>query len=297
MDNDYFQMFSIWWHDLGPETKGAVIQALSTLLAAAVGIVAVVSQIRSQGRQQRTAILESESRKFKAEMYSETVKICQSLDDASVNLSGRLRRLIFDIKVAADLHASQQGVHIPAARLPDLQTSYQAFSDEAIRFIVMIENRRIVDPRIDIFRTAMSVILHDSRVLLFEEFPEFIMQKIPVDNPQGGIFPFAPPSMSDAAVVSEWAERLIKTADDATSYTADFLVEMQNLLLGDLFDKSVHHREPIDPNCIVIKLENAERLNKHFETRTGWGKMKTEVEARVADQLSPKIQTTRTPSP
>ncbi len=53
-------------------------------------------------------------------------------------------------------------------------------------------------------------------------------------------------------------------------YAEDFLVELQNALLGDLFAKQVAHRKPLDPTKQVIKLEQADELDQWFATSTDW---------------------------
>src|SRR3546814_16875914 len=59
------------WHGLGPETKGAIIQAVATLLAAGVGVVAILNQIRSQAKQNRERIPENEKRTIKSQLFPE----------------------------------------------------------------------------------------------------------------------------------------------------------------------------------------------------------------------------------
>src|SRR3546814_20672449 len=70
------------WHGLGPETKGAIIQAVATLLAAGVGVVAILNQIRSQAKQNRDSLAENEKRKIKAQMFAGTTQRVQQLSSA-----------------------------------------------------------------------------------------------------------------------------------------------------------------------------------------------------------------------
>lgn len=55
-------------------------------------------------------------------------------------------------------------------------------------------------------------------------------------------------------------------------YAEDFLVELQNILLGDLFGNAVSHRAPIDPNSKVVSLANFNELNLWFNNSTPWGR-------------------------
>jgi len=274
-----------FWQGLGPETKAAIIGALSTLVVAIVGFGGLILQMRSQGRQQRDAIAENERRKLKAAMYNDAVTVSRSLADAAIDLSTQLRRMAMQVSVAAQAVSANLGYQMPSARYPALAAGYEAFSDAALRFIFLVENHRIVDPRILIFRTALSVVLHDSRKLMHWDFVMQVMPSLPTEGPDGHLFPYTPPSPDGAEAVRVMSERIIKSLDDAICYTEDFLVELQNRLLGDLFANQVSHRKPIDPNSKVITLEQAVELEQWFRTSTDWGQNNTRIEAETRDRL------------
>src|SRR3546814_6634773 len=79
------------WHGLGPETKGAIIQAVATLLAAGVGVVAILNQIRSQAKQNRESIAENEKRKIKAQMFAGTTQRVQRSEEHTSELQSLMR--------------------------------------------------------------------------------------------------------------------------------------------------------------------------------------------------------------
>src|SRR3546814_15516321 len=78
------------WHGLGPETKGAIIQAVATLLAAGVGVVAILNQIRSQAKQNRESIAENEKRKIKTQMIAGTTQRVQQQGSYAASPLGQL---------------------------------------------------------------------------------------------------------------------------------------------------------------------------------------------------------------
>lgn len=272
-----------WWFSLSAEVQAALIGAGATAGAAVFGVLAVVAQIRSQGRQSRTAMSEGERRKVKAALYEDAVLVCRTVADASIELSTKLRIMNMEVEVAATANAVNLAYHSPTIRFPQLTTLYEAFVDSALRFIFLVENRRIVDPRILIFRTAMSVVLHDSRQLMFSDFVLHVLPTVPFENPDGGTFPYTPPSIDGAHAAGRFSSQLIETLADALAYTDDFLTEMQNLLLGDLFDSALPAREPIDPNRRAVTLERAAELEKWFNDNTAWGLkiIKAEAKARA----------------
>lgn len=269
------------WHGLGPETQAALIGALSTLAVAIVGFGGLILQMRAQARQGREAIAENERRKLKAAMYDEAVAVCRVLADAAIDLSTQLRTMAFELAVAAQAASVDVGYQTPSTRFPALLAGYAAFSDAVFRFIFLVENRRFVDPRIVVFRTALSVVIHDTGELMHRRFPLEVMPTLPTEAPAGNLYPYTPPAPASAERVRVLAETFIQSLTDATSYTEDFLVELQNRLLGDLFETSVAHREPIDPAVKVITLEDAEDLERWFATSTAWGQKYARIEAET----------------
>jgi hypothetical protein len=274
------------WSGFGPETKAALIGAVSTCVAGAVGFGSLFIQIRSQGRQSRDAIAENERRRLKASMYDDSVVTCRKLADAAIHMSTQLRTMMMQLEVSARAASVNLAYDLPSARFPALAEAYAQFSDTVLQFIFLVENRRIIDPRILVFRTAMSVVLHDTRELMYSKFVLSVMPVLPVQGPDGNHFPYSAPSIEAADVVKALSQDFINSLDDSVAYTDDFLVELQNHLLGDLFDRKVTHRQPLDPNSKVITLENAQKLEQWFGASTEWGNTVTRVEAETAARFN-----------
>ncbi len=68
-------------------------------------------------------------------------------------------------------------------------------------------------------------------------------------------------------------------------YIHDFQVEMQNLLLGELFKQKLPPREPIDPNLVVVQFERYKELAEYFERETAWGRGKARIEGEVRGEV------------
>src|SRR3546814_15765229 len=71
---------------------------------------------------------------------------------------------------------------------------------------------------------------------------------------------------------------VVDALNDLIAYGHDLQVELQNHLLGDLFETAVEHRQPIDPKCKVVKLADSEALKQHF-----WDATRSE-ERRVGNE-------------
>jgi hypothetical protein len=271
---------------LDPQIQAAVIGAAATAIAATVGFGGLILQLRSQGRQSREAIAENERRKLKAEMYQKAVAETRQLADAAITLDVMLRRLQIELTVAAHANLANLGYPLPSVRYSDVLEKSGEFMDAALQFIFTVENWRFLDPRIIVFRSAMNVVLHDLRELLHREFSLHVMPTLPVQAPDGTIFQYTPPSPAGAEKVKDLCDKACACLIDVTSYTEDYTVELQNVLLGDLFDTQVPHRIPLDPRSKVITLDRAEELERFFETSTAWGTNLGEVNAKTKASLA-----------
>lgn len=275
------------WSGFGPETKAALIGAISTLGVGVLGFGGLFFQIRSQGQQSRDAVAENERRRLKAEMYEDAVGVCRELADASIEFANDLRMMMLQVEFAAHANQDGQPYNLPSARYPRLLEKHAQFCNAALKFIFLVENRRFIDPKILIFRTAMSAVLWDANKLMNSEFVDSVMTSIPVESQDGNIFSYTPPTVQHASLIKKLCERFIEAIGNAQMYTEDFLVELQNALLGDLFGKKVAHRKPLDPAKKVITLEHADELERWLEISTDWGREMARIEAETAARFSP----------
>jgi hypothetical protein len=275
------------WTAMDPTLKAGVLQAVATIFAAVFGFGGVIMTIIMQGRHSRRAVAENERRRIRATMYEDAVGICRDLTDASIALSNDLRMLAMQLLAASKAAEVNSDGPLPAARFPALLARYSQFSDAAIKAITLIETRRIIDPRLIVFRTALSTVLHDTREIIHGEFVTWVMPNLPTDNPAGGIFPYEPPILSRAERISRLSDRVIDSLGDATAYAEDILIALQNLLLGDLFMAPVPARRPIDPTKRAVTLDQADALEAWFRATTAWGRVTAQIEADTAARFAP----------
>ncbi len=249
----------ISWHGLGGETKAAIISAAATFFAAFAGFSAIILQMRSQGSQSRAAINETEQRKLKVGMYEQGVSVCRSVADTAIALSTQLRLMKVQLEIASRAQKAGLDFQVPSTRFPNLIESYAAFSDAALRFVFLVETRRIIDPDIIIFRTAISTVIHDTGDLMYSQFVVHVMPMLPIESGSGLLNKYSPPSLEGASEIGKITGQFIDSLSDAVAYTEDFLIETQNRLLGDLFRAQLRHRQPLDPakkSFVSIRLKH-----------------------------------------
>lgn len=280
------------WSSFGTETKAAVIGAVATAGTGLLGFAAIIAQIGAQGRANRDNIAENERRRLKAQLYEETVSVCAGVSEKVTAFSNLLRLAGQFIEISARTQEMGLPPQIPNSRFPDILKAHAEMVDAAIAFIFIIERRQIVDPRIMVFRTAMNVALHDANAIYNGELVPAAIPILPAELPDGRIV-FDAPTVDAAMAFREIAWRAADAASNISTCVEDFLVEMQNLLLGDLFKTRAAPREPIDPAFMVIRLDQHEVIEQHLSTQTAWGRQaahyEAEARARIAAMQNPVV--------
>jgi hypothetical protein len=285
-----------FWHSLDAETSAAIIGAAATLLAATIGALLVIWQI---GRQANHAIQQNqhnEAVKLKLQIYEEANHLLGTVTERWVDLSSYVRQFGSDLWLYEE--ARKQGVSwpLPKARAPLLNEKQYSLHSAATRLIGFTERWAIIDPRLDLFWLAINVSLHDA-MNRFQDYFNLAHKLMPVDPPTASAqdfpFPWQPPTPSQ----QQELKTLQEAYDDALmileTYTADLAVELQLLLVGELFNRdTIKRREPIDPRHKVIRLDRYEELKSYLENETAWGRYKTEGEARVRANIQAKAKQT-----
>lgn len=252
------------------EIGSAWIQAGGTLIAAVVAVVGIGWQIKAQAELSRLAIVEGESRKIKASMYDEGLRLARRVCDSSIGLSSQLR--VASVNLRAELAAGGPNSAIPTPPLTfmDLAGLHTSVSNDCLTLVALIEERRIIDPKIVIFRDFLLAQMYDLSNVFTLEFPGHLMLVVP--TPVGDVV------HREAFTVERWEEtiesvdRSLKALSDIVMVMEDFNVEMQNLLLSDIFGHQVEHRVPIDPKCLVVSIRNIPAVEAAL-AQTAWGKM------------------------
>jgi hypothetical protein len=259
-----------WWAALLPGTKAAIITGSATIIAALLAAFVVMLQIGSQSRNAIKQNAYNEGLKLKLGIYQHILTVCEGAQNAESEYSTFIRMFENSISNYAEMQAIALSPSLPRARFPRLLTVGDEFSRKAIQMMMAVENYEIIDPRMKIFRIAISAVLHDQR----EAHTSYIskcMAMMPVDRPAPAedTYPWTLPPANAREVLQSETDILLHKISKLGDVIFDFRVEMQNMLLGGLFPlNAVEVRIPIDPENIVIKLENHALLTTYFESNT-----------------------------
>jgi hypothetical protein len=279
-----------FWAALSDDMKVAVVGAIATagaaLLAALVGGALLIWQI---GRQARDAISQNqnnEAMKLKLRVYEEILEVCRVAQNAQMDF----RSFVFGFENDVDLR--RRGIltkTVPKARFATLSELFDQCHLASVALISLVERWLVVEPRLDLFKTAVNVALHDLREAQFREYVPVASALFPRDlgSGSGGLF-WSVPNDADNARLEKASDRLIRAIDLLGSYTDDFQREMQNLLLQDLFPGNrVSPRDAIDPYFAPVRIDHYTVQMAHFENDTAWGRSKQEAEQRARAALAP----------
>ncbi len=226
-------------------------------------------------------------------MYEESVGICNELSDKNIDYTTKLRSAGTQILMAAKVGELAASSMSPNCSLMSLRQSFYQCHDAAVRFIIMIERRRIIDPRMAVFRTVMNATLHDMRQNFEQRIVPIAWPAFPTFAPDGRQNHYVPLSEQSAEKINRDLTEIADQASDVGCHIEDFLVEMQNHLLGDLFGHEVAHRVPLDRRYRVTTLNAAPEIERDIMTESEWGKLAQQTEKNVLAGLTGKAEELR----
>src|SRR3546814_9215640 len=85
----------------------------------------------------------------------------------------------------------------------------------------MVEQNRIIDPRIGIFQDAISSATHDLREAISKKYMPAMLPILPHDNPNGGVFPRAMPSDVMIENLEAATNEVVDALNDLIAYGHD----------------------------------------------------------------------------
>lgn len=257
-----------WWIGLDGPLKAATVTAGATVISSIVGFTAVFIQIGRQGRNAINANRQNEALKRKAAIYERTLETSDRVQEAVSALTVYLAGFGTEVRFASKLAADQKHPwNLPQARFPE----YQRLSHEATSAITdvmtMVDNWRIIDPRLVVFRRALAMGF-DGLVKVTLHSAASYVYAMPV---QGYETNWQPPDEATAAALQKKIDAEIYEIGRLGAWVADFQAEMQLLLLGELFPNGVERRNPPDPNQFCIRLDRHKEISERIDG-SDWGK-------------------------
>lgn len=230
---------------------GAAVTLLGIGVAAAVAVFQVTRQARSG---------------LKVDLYKEILRSVADQGDAEGQLSMTLRVLnsLIPVWLAPEQFGGVRP--IPNTSWAELNELAYRCQGQGADLMLLIEKWQIVEPKLDLFRMAFGVALHEIREA-WQGVSALLGAVVPpiAGSPQPPVPPKETLERLNTANVA-----LITAASKLSAWVADFQLEVQAALLSDLFPNPLAHREPSDPEYFVVRLDRYETLKDYFENRTAW---------------------------
>ena len=259
----------------------ALVGAGATVLSALVGFSAIIFQIGRQGRHAIEANKQNEALKRKVEIYELTLATSRQASQATTDLAFYLRRLEWDLDLWQVMTEGNLHWRPPEARFSEYRRLSSEASQSVVKVMTMIESWHIVGPKLDIFRYAFAMGLEGLRDVSASA-DDILIISMPIEGREGE---WTPPDDTRRDRLKIRIEAEAYQADRLSAWIHDFQVEMQILLLSDLFPNPVERREPPDPNMFCIRLDRYEEIKDRIDS-SEWGKKRVEWEAKAWQTFS-----------
>lgn len=264
---------------LDPPVQAAVITAGATCISALIGFTAVFIQIGRQGKNAIKANRQNEALKRKVEIYERTLEKSQAAREALTELTTFLRLYTSAVDIAVDLLQAVGKPDAPAARYPRYLELQMEASTAVTSLMTMIQSWLIVEPKLEIFIEALAWGSHELREARASRGrSDILMRTMPVE-----VLPaehWLVPDPATAAEIRDRVEQEWFQLSRISGWIHDFQIEMQILLLDELFPNEVKRRDPPDPKQFCIRLDRYDEIKAQLAA-TSWSQSNAELEAEL----------------
>ncbi len=262
-----------------------LITIIGIVISASVLLLQSFLQNRSNLKLQKENIKDDIKRKFHAEIEEAVTKA----SDLASDLASLLRN-VYHIEYPSIRNSLDNGLVTNGFRTTtdNFMKLYDDTTRAAIDVIFVIEKYEIIQPEIKIFQTAINVALDDMRehyLEILREIMTFLPSVIIDDKGHSRMIAKQFPSVQQMNNFKKTYEVFEEALSHLSNWLYDFRIEIQNLLLGNLFNNKVPYRKPRDKKWLVIttEKENVKKLNYYFENETNFGRNKKRAEDDTKD--------------
>lgn len=270
--------------------QAAIIGAVTSFILAVIGGIALLWRLRRDARLAAEQIRMNEVMRLKLKVYEEITPKIESASRDAVELSGFIRTFCSELVVFAASSDPANDYRRMTSRAPRLLELEQRRGASANDLFGAIERWQIIDPRLRLFLKAFSAIFYEiteeSAVFFYFAFPKMPTELSTPDH-RSVLLPPLAINESDKSETERLSGRFLKALDDFQAYLFDLGVELQNSLLGELFEgRRVATRNPHDPSSIVLSFHSYEASLRRIEEETEGGRKLNLVEAAAKERFA-----------
>lgn len=249
---------------MDPQILAALIAASATLFTGVGAVAVVVWQIGKQGRLAVEQSALNARIGLKLDVYRSVAGECEKQQDCINPILVGLAALKWRLPSHFDESEFRYPLGFTAQQVNEWVHKIQVGSAD---LLILIERWEIIDPRLDLFRTAVNSASYNLR-LAYDASCDFFRRVLPPREDQAAWSP----NEDEAQQLLAHLPALESASYELSAYLHDLRLEMQNLLLSELFDTRVPIRVPNDPAQLAVRLDQYEQLTQHFRLNTPWGR-------------------------
>jgi hypothetical protein len=270
------------WPSWGDPLKGAVLSGSITLLTWIGGLALVFHQLRVQTDNVNLQIRKQSENTIAGNRYNEKLKLKKDVyEEADVVVTNAEKsqdafrwcvdRFLTDIDSVRKLAEHW----VPQTNILTLRRDSQEMHDTTRAVVALVAKWRIVDQRLELFLTVFAAARDDVQNE-YSAYLDAITGYITADESEKSPITETNPSPEVLEALKVRTAALVSAIIRLNFYTHDLRTELQNALLGDLFDHQVGRRLPGTYAPIVIRLDRFEELQEEFAKHPTWVKYNKE---------------------
>lgn len=258
------------------------MEYLDSLIAGAAILIAAVLvswQVKRQFKDNRELQKQVERNKIWLQIFQEITQKKIDLMNAKLAATGFKAGVLSELEFAATAPRAGVVSNLKNRHVQQFLDLTSDLNSQIADLVILLEQYEIIKPGLSIFRKAFHSVAYDLLFLgmdLFEQYLTALPVEIVVDSALAGekeLVEPPKPSEETLTAIRNLSRAYQKCADVLSGFDYDLGVEIQNLLLGDLFEHRVPERQPLDPDVVVVSAapEKLAKLEAHFEENTNWG--------------------------
>lgn len=262
-----------------PDWVSPSIQIFVAILAATASVGTILWQMRKQRELALRQQIEITKAELRLDAYREFQKLYAEFN-AGQRVEGSIRMM--HVALQQNLKGTQEKIPVSPIqyREPIFRTSLNKLTDNTVQLVFFLERHAPLLPGFEIFKLAFGAAVNDVNNG-YAKLQPVLLRWLPIENPNYGLQSNVPqfihcPAITADAVdeFSNAMEPILKSIGLLECWTSDMSVDLQNHLLGEYADQRVKHREPIDPDFIVVTSDPKQQdsLTKHFMEKTEYGR-------------------------
>lgn len=232
----------------------------------------------------RRADRQARKQAFNEGLYQDGIAAARALSNAAGSFRTQLHVARHAIGVASETYKATGELRPPSVKFPEILALNRSFGEAVSDLVFLIEERRICDQRLEIFKLAILAKAHEVHEAFDIRLIWNLLQGLQHELPDGSLSTYMPLRDKQLENLDQSIRAIDEPLQDCIGFCEDLIVELQNAHLGDLFKAKLVHRVPLDPSRVVLRLDDHEKLMAWIAT-TPWERNNRRIEAEFKAKL------------